>query len=372
MKKVLVISGGDIERAGVQIFLTQWIKMAPPNEFEFFWYCLGEIKDNLYAKKIKEMKVQLIIGKHRKESNMYRYLHLYSDLCNLIRHESFDIIHVNTGGIIVQAVSMHIATRYRLSVKIAHSHSCIDTSNMVTHLICIVLQQYLRRRATYCVACSVEAGIALFGKKILLSPKWKVIQNTIDTNKFAFNAQIRQEYRKRISADSCKVLGCVGTLDKHKNQMFLLYLVNELKQSDIQNIKLLFIGDGELRDALQKKAENLGISENVYFIGCSDCVEKWLHAIDVFLMPSRTEGLGIAALEAQAAGLPCVLSDRIPHEVKVTKNVEFVPIEDIEKWKTAVRKFIKIEYDRGKESELVKNTKIDISNTIQYIESLYY
>ncbi len=373
MRKVLLVSGGDIERGGVQNFLVQWIKMASQSDLEFVWYCLGKVTDVSYANNLKQFHVRIIAGNHREKSNIKRYFCLSSDLYSIFKNEYFDIIHVNTGGINVQTIAICVANYYKIPIRISHSHGCVYTNNLGVKLICSIEQRFLRQKATCCAGCSTEAGTSLFGKKVLYSPKWRLIKNTIDIKKYIFNEQVRRDFRNKIVDSSYLVMGCVGALNENKNQKLALHIVKELKRRGLDKVKLLLIGSGVLEEHLKEEANTLDIADNVCFLGVSSCVENWLQAMDIFLMPSLSEGLPISALEAQAAGLPCILSDRISRETQIIDFVSFQPIEDLKAWIEIILKIVNElkDYDRNNVSTLACNSDIDVKRTIQDIGFLY-
>ena len=166
---------------------------------------------------------------------------------------------------LVECISI-MATAEKVPIKIAHSHSLVDvyrtpTTNVICKILLPIAQAYLRNSATFCVACSTEAGMSLFGKKILHSSKWKIIQNTIDTSKFRFNESTRNNYRQKLSISSnTLVLGCVGLVNENKNQIFAIDIVNALKKEGVHNIKLILIGIDMLDGKLQKEADKMDIS----------------------------------------------------------------------------------------------------------------
>lgn len=371
MKKILLIHACDLVRGGTEKFLYEWTKAAPIEKYKFTWYCLGRVKNIEFLEEIKGNGVEFIEANRRKEKKFIRNIKLYYDLCKIIKTNRYDVIHINSGSPVVEFISVLVAARYNISVRIAHSHSCVQANNFIERFIVLLVQCFLRLEATCCVACSTKAGVSLFGEKILSSPKWKLIQNTIDTRSFSYNEKVRSVFRKKISASSHIVVGCVGLLNENKNQSLAINMVKKLKESGVENIKLILIGLDMLDGQLEREAERLGVDENVTFLGVSNCVEKWLQAMDIFLMPSKSEGLPIAALEAQAAGLPCILSDRISEEVRVSHYVDFVSIENVEEWASATIKYMSLSYDRMSESKFACGMGIDVSQIPTYMETLY-
>ena len=124
-----------------------------------------------------------------------------------------------------------------------------------------------------------------------------------------------------------RLIGVVGRLTKPKNPFYCIDVFEKTLEKD-PNIKMVFIGDGEYRLALEQKVSEKGLKEKIYFLGIRSDVNKWMSAIDCLLMPSLFEGLPFTLVEAQAAGLHCVVSKNVPEEVNITGKVEFVNLED--------------------------------------------
>ena len=118
---------------------------------------------------------------------------------------------------------------------------------------------------------------------------------------------------------------------EQKNHSFLIDILNGLLKRN-KNYELLLIGDGPLINDIKNKVSRLGIEENVCFLGKTNEVSNYLQAVDIFLLPSLYEGLPVVSIEAQALGLPCLISDKISEETNITKTVEFLPIDNIEPW----------------------------------------
>lgn len=368
-KKVLLVHPYPLHRGGIESFLLEWVRHAPLDKYEFTWYCLGEVLDYEMLEEIKPYVSAFIVRK--KTGKIKKIKALYIDLLNIIKNNHFDIIHINSGNIYHQVVAIWVADKCNVKMRIAHSHSCAQYKGIVKLCAKKLIQSYLSAEATHCVACSTEAGMSLFGKKVLRSPKWKLVKNTIDTKRFSFDSKIRKEFRKKLNIKDTLLLGCVGNSDENKNHIFALYLIKKLRSEGIYNAMLLLIGEDKLNGKLQREARILGIENAVCFLGSCNCVENWLQAFDIYLMPSKSEGLPISALEAQADGLPCILSDRISREIKFGNNVEFISTENIDLWIDAVKRFYGMEYDREKESQIVCQKGIDVSQIPKYIESLY-
>ena len=154
----------------------------------------------------------------------------------------------------------------------------------------------------------------------------KMVYNAIDTARFAFNEDVRNRIRKEYKIENKRVYGFAGRIAYQKNPLFLMEIFSEIKKIDAE-AAFLVCGDGDLMEQTKKKAADLGIE--AIFVGSVPNVQDYYQAMDVFILPSRFEGLGIVLIEAQCCGLPCVASANvIPQDAKVTDLVEFVKLAD--------------------------------------------
>ena len=237
----------------------------------------------------------------------------------LLENRRYDVLHLNA----FQGLSLsylQIARRAGVPVRIAHSHNT-DLRKSLTRPLKLAVHAWAKERytreATALWACSRDAASFLFSKSELSQKGFQYIPNGIDTERFRFDPAIRETVRTKLKLSGMFVIGNVGRLCCQKNQDFLLDVFEELLKRNLDS-RLLLVGEGEDKTGLMRKAHRLGIAEKVLFYGTTDHVERLLWAMDVFTFPSRFEGLGIAAVEAQAAGLPVLCSKEIPPEAIVT------------------------------------------------------
>lgn len=222
--------------------------------------------------------------------------------------------------------------------------------------------------ADYYFACSQDAANWLFGDMIP-KEKIRIIHNTIDTRRFAFNKKIRQQMRESLQIQGRFVIGHVGRLERVKNQQFLIDIFAEIHKK-IEDAVLLVVGDGSLRESLVKQAESLGISDFVIFVGKKVETELYYQAMDIFMLPSLLEGFPIVLLEAQCSGLKCLCSEGISSEVFVTDGILRIPLYNNEQW---IQETVEAwnTYEREDKSNFIKNSGFDTNGQIRKIEELY-
>jgi glycosyltransferase involved in cell wall biosynthesis len=185
---------------------------------------------------------------------------------------------------------------------------------------------FISKYANHFFACTELAGEWFYSKKIRASKNYRLIPNAIDTEKFLFSEKARCELREEWGIENELVIGNIGRLHSQKNQGFLLEIFSEILKK--RDARLVICGDGEEKENLQNKAEALGISDKILFLGVRSDVQRLYSAFDVFLLPSLYEGLGIVLIEAQASGLPSFASaEVIPEDARVSEQLKFIPLE---------------------------------------------
>jgi glycosyltransferase involved in cell wall biosynthesis len=245
------------------------------------------------------------------------------------------IVHSHLNALSV--VPLTVAKVDHIPVRIAHSHSTAAPGEAMKNIAKTALRPFARMPATDLAACSNHAAQWLFGKHTVASGAVKLVPNAIELRQFAFDKDERQTVRKQLGiSETTIVIGCVGRLCKQKNQEFLLDITEELQRRNLNTLTLL-VGDGDLRASLQADIAGRNLASAIRMLGAQSNVASLYQAMDVLVMPSRYEGLGIVAIEAQAANLPVVASDGVPKEADVTGKIQFLSLQDpLESWADAL------------------------------------
>ena len=240
-------------------------------------------------------------------------------------HQEYQIVHVHQDCL--SSVILKAAERHTVQVRIAHSHSSSQDKNL-KYLVKLFYRRQIPKYATDLFACSKDAGSWMF-----CGAPFHIVNNAIDAKKYIYSQEVHNTMRTHLGiSEDQLVVGHVGRFNQVKNHTFLLDVFAKLIELDV-NAVLLLVGDGELRVHIEKKASKLGLSGKVIFTGSRPDVQDLLQAMDVFVFPSLYEGMGIAAIEAQASGLPCIVSDATPRDVAITPSVVFRPLKDTpEQW----------------------------------------
>lgn len=245
--------------------------------------------------------------------NPLNILNYFKLLKHILKHNKYNIIHshLNANSTIVLSFARILKIKHR----IAHSHIDQEGGNGV--YLKKGLKLLINYVATERFACSKKAGEWLFG-----SQDFMVFKNSIKSENFIFSNFHRKNIREKLNFEKSDIIiGNIARFNKQKNHEFIIDVFNELQVFN-KNVKLLLIGDGELKDMILNKIRKLEISERVILTGAIGNANEYLSAMDIFLFPSLFEGLGIVAIEAQTNGLPILMTDTIPKEVVVTDLIE--------------------------------------------------
>lgn len=307
MKILEIISNGML-RGGISSSIINYYKHINKDEFQIDFASTVFEEDYLELAKKNNSKVFYVINKKK---HPLRYI---KQLTKIIKDEKYDIVQAH-GSSSMLFLELLAAKKAGCKVRIAHSHNTRSDYPMLDWILRPLFYKSLTTR----FACGDDAGRFLFKKRDFF-----VINNALELEKFKFNPEYRRKIRNKFEfSDDTKVLCVVANFNYQKNHEYLLKIVKELPNK----YKLLLIGNGPLKENLEKQVLDDQISDRVIFVGEVTDVEKYLSASDIFILTSRFEGLPVVLIEAQASGIPCVISDRITKKVKITDLVSFQSID---------------------------------------------
>lgn len=235
------------------------------------------------------------------------------------QHHEFRAVHGHMTS--TAAIYLPIAKKAGVPIVIGHARSA-GVSGGLKGLLTKWLRRPLKHRADYCLACSKEAGEAVYGKKWMDAGRVEVIPNAIDAAKYGYDENVRNEMRQELGLSDKLVIGHVGSFREAKNHVFLVQIFAEIYKKR-KDAVLLLLGDGALREAIEKQVSEAGLAQAVRFLGNQAKVSPYYQAMDYLVFPSLYEGLPGTVIEAQAAGLRILVSDAVTKEAGVTELAEF-------------------------------------------------
>lgn len=277
-------------------------------------------------------------------------------------HPEYKIVHVHQDC--MSSVILRSAYKNGVPIRIAHSHSNNQDKNL-KYPIKLYFRGKINKYATHLFACSDEAG-----KWMFRTDKFEILKNAIDAEQYIYSKGVAMEKRGELGIDKeSLVVGLTARFAQPKNHELLIDIFRSLKNKH-PNAKLLLIGDGPLRERIHSKVRSMGLDADVVFAGVRDDVNALVQAMDVFVMPSLYEGLPLSIIEAQAAGIPCLISDKVPFECAVTENIRSLSLnESVDTWSDTVLEMAKL--GRTNQYARICESGFDIRKNAKKLQDFY-
>ena len=282
-------------------------------------------------------------------------------------HNEYKIIHghCSESGYFVYKE----ASKRGIPVIIAHAHSTKALFDL-KWFFRTYFKHAMRKYVTQIFTCGEESAIWLAGKE--LGKKAILQRNAIDTQRYIYSPSPAQKIRESLQiSNETLVIGHVGSFWKIKNQTFLIDIFQELHKQNPHS-KLLLVGEGELKNEMIQKVQSLHLENAISFLGSRSDVPNLLKAFDVFVFPSLGEGLSVAMLEAQCAGLACVVSNTIPKEVEMTDLITYLPLNNQPKtWCEQILKVSQKKNNRNQYPAILTEKGYDIRKNAEWLQNYY-
>lgn len=306
------------------------------------------------------------LGAHIYRISSYRNPMQYRHDLEKVMSQGYDVIHINKNSA-ANIVPFVIAKKYTGAAVVAHSHNTNPSVGKISELMHYLHRDRLYELSDVHLACSDAAGKWMYGSR-----DFEFIPNGIDVGKFRFNERIRTEYRQKLGLGDAFTLINVGRFFPQKNQLRLVDIFSEVVKKRPDS-KLILVGSGDLEDEIRKRVSKYSLQDKVIFTGHRKDVNALLMAADCFVMTSVYEGLGIAAIEAEAAGLSVFVSEHIPQEVFVSDDVHRFSLEDTD---TVIADLLvstngKPCPDREKDNDRIAASDYNIEVTVEKLEEIY-
>lgn len=276
-------------------------------------------------------------------------------------HKEYQIVHCHQDCL--SGVVLKVAKKNGVRFTIAHSHNANQDKNL-KYIIKVFEKRKIPKYADKLFACGDEAGRWMFN-----TDNFEVLNNAIDADLYTYNKEKADKVKKEFGIENKFVVGHVGRFNPQKNHEFLIAVFNEVQKIKEDSVMML-VGDGDLRPEIEQKVRDLGLSDKVIFTGVRSDVNDLMQGMDVFLFPSLYEGLGIVLIEAQAAGLKCIISDNIPKDGVLADDVTCISLTQSPViWANEILK--NQEYKRTDNKEIIKKANYDIKNNAKTLEQFY-
>jgi len=369
--RILHVVGGMV-RGGAENMIMNYYRHVDKNKFQFDFLTMLKGEHD-YNSEIRELGGRIFCIKPPKETNVFK--HFIDILMILRRYGPFQAVHSHTmfhSGYVMLAAKLA-----GVKIRICHSHLTSDTENntLRRRLYRFIMRLIIMLFSNKKVACGKDAGIYLFGRNIFSTRKLIIMPNALDLSSYNILDQNKKISLKRKYGivEDVMVIGHVGRFAPQKNHKFFIGLMKEFQEMGI-NVFLILVGEGPLRQEFEKELKEKCLMNNVIFLGNRQDVPQIMNMFDIFVFPSLYEGLPLSVLEAQAVGLPCLVSSSITKEVDMGLGlVTFIDIKrDVENWcMEIIRKY---KHKRPSEAEIISKFRergYDIRHSANILLNLY-
>lgn len=353
----------QMNRAGIENLLMELYREIDRSKIQFDFYTF-RMEKGQFDDEISELGGKIY---YNPPITIRKYMTLPQQIKQFcLAHPEYKIVHAHMNqwcGVLLKGAKLA-----GVPVRISHSHNSMISrtlKNTLKDLVKLTTNRY----ATYKIAVSDKAGKWLYGKKAIARGEVHFWKNTIRYEAYRFSRDVRTKKREELGLGDDLTLVNVGNLRFQKNHPYLFRVFSELLKQQ-PNSRLLLIGKDESNGEMEQLAEKLGILKNTMFLGSRGDVPELLQAGDVFVFPSFYEGFPCAVLEAQTAGLPCIISDTITREIKVTPLVEMCSIQiDPADWANTIR--AKAGAERIDVSDMIVNAGYSLSDSVKNAQNFY-
>jgi len=351
-----------MNRGGAEAFIMNLYRNIDRTKVQFDFLTS---KEGVYDEEIKQMGGVVYRIPYITEVGHRKYLRSLNAF--FIKYPFYQIIHSHMdkmSGLVLSSARSH-----HIPIRIAHSHNTSSEGNKVIQLYKWFNGKKIKHSATERFACSEQAGTWLFKNEGL---PYQLINNGIDIEAYQYNESLRKQKREELGVSEDQLLiGQIGRFNHQKNHQFTVELFSRFIKEK-KDARLVFVGDGTLRKNTEDMVAKLALNDVVSFTGVRSDIPELLSAFDVLLFPSFHEGMPVALIEAQAAGLPCVASDAITPDVDLKLGlVHFLNLDNKDQWIREVSVISRKKAIRSIPIQLIKGKGFDISDTATQLQQYY-
>ena len=361
MIKVLQVVG-RMDYGGTETLLMNLLRVLDQNSIQYDFVAQTP-EECAYDQEIYSYGAKIYRCPHISWRNLKSYREWWQKF--FLEHPEYLIVHGHSRG----SAPIYLDEAKKAGrIAILHCHSG-SYGLGVKGLVRFLWQLPLYHISNYKFACSYDAGVSQFGKK----SKFYVIKNGISSERYVYNPEIRKKVRDEFHFHGKLVIGNVSRFESPKNHEFLLEIFKEILKIE-PNAVLMLVGTGSKKERIEEIAKTSGIEDKVCFTGARNDVNELLQGMDIFVFPSLYEGLPLALIESQAAGLPTFTSAKVvAPEVKITDILHFISLKRTAKeWARIIMKTVRDGSERRDMSKEVIEAGFDIRNTQKWLEDFYY
>lgn len=361
IKRVLCIMS-NMNAGGAETFLMKIYYGLDKTKYQMD-FCVTA-NENVYAEKILFMG-GIIYTIPAKSKNP---IQSFYDIKKIVKDNNYKyVLRINEHSLsVIDLLAARIGGAQKLIMRSSNSAS----GTRISTFLHILFRFLPKRIPDIKLAPSILAAEYTFGKKSVAKGNVIIMKNGLDVTKYSFSQIARNNIRKEFGINSEFIVGHVGRFNLQKNHTFILETFYQFLHIR-PDAKLVLVGEGVLFETIIEKAKEMGIIDSCIFTGVRSDVNHILSAMDVFIFPSFYEGMPNTVIEAQTAGLPCVISDSITEEADITGLVQYVSLnESAENWAEKISKIRNV--NRQKVSEQIKKSGYDINDVVRQFENIIF
>lgn len=350
------------DHGGIESRLLDWIDVLDLNKYQIDIVVCTKIKQNSLAQIISTKGCNFIEIANMTPKN---FLKFHLDLNQIFKSKKYDIAHCHNP--VYGYFFLKYAQKYNVPLRIMHSRTNQLDKDSSMKILRNYFKDNVQKFSNVNLACSRSAG-----KWVFKSNNFTVLNNGITIENFAFSQHMRDKIRNELNIpEDTLVLGTVGRLTPVKNQEFLLNTLKIIiQENNIKKVKLVIIGEGPERNKLEKYINEQSLESYVLLLGKKENINEYYNAMDIFLFPSLYEGFGTVAVEAQANGLPVIISPGVPDDVKVSDYIVKMKNYKVNDWIYQIHNFVSLGRNINGAYD-VREKGYDNLDTVKVLKSIY-
>ena len=356
-----------MDRAGIETILMRYYSRIDKTKFQFD-FLINKNKKGAYDEEIIKLGGKLY---HTPGLNPLKIIKYKKYIKKLIKdNPDIKILHAHNDA--MEYPALLAAKEINFPVRISQSHNTsIDFD--LKWPIKTLYRKLIPSVANYYFGCGKDAVKYFFGDKTINNNNYTIIRNAIETQNFIYNEKTRNKIRKLLNInENTFLIGHVGRFTNQKNHDFIIEtMFRFFIKEPFADVKVILIGDGELEGKIKNKIKKYNMEDKFIFTGNIPNTNEYYQAIDLFILPSKYEGLPLVGIEAQTACVPCIISNKVTDEIKITNLVEFLPLDE-KVWVDMIIEKMNTKHQRKDMTKQIKEKGYDIDTEVKRLESIYY
>ncbi|RWZ59094.1 glycosyltransferase family 1 protein [Halobacillus fulvus] len=360
MRKIKVVHFVSIMNyGGIESLIMDFFRNLNRDQFQFdFIVNTNEVGD--FDEEIKKLGGTI----HKIQGNKNNPLKNLKSIYKILNKEKYDVAHFHI-SIATSFLNVLYCKLFSKTKIVVHSHSTDSAKTRKKLILHHLFKPVIYKLSNYRLACSSQAGEWMFNSK-----SYTVFKNAIETEKFLFDKKTKNYIKNKYDFHDKLVIGHVGNFTYPKNHDFLIDIFREIQNIN-KNTVLFLVGEGNLKKEIEDKVKKYNLESSVVFFGSTNKVNYVINCFDYFVFPSKYEGFGKVLVEAQANGIKCFVSDKVPKETKITELVTFYSLKNNSKYWAAEIMEANTVNNRKKYNASLNSSDYNVQKQIKKLQDIY-